>query len=317
LRDTVKELRSYLHKNSDWPMLQKRFSAIENSLALMQGRHPGELNSEALRALPETTASLQLLMKEVSSDCNPDASGHVTELIDHVYNAIEDQNQEMRNLERKRIDWSMQIDEISRWYSSCAENIDSASVAIANAENNVATWLQEAVARLRAAKDDIRGLLNISPSGLAPKAAGVETMSAGKTLDQLLDATLKSLAPAATAQLVSHLGADTPSQILSKPNSISLTKSDPTLINKVREIVENPRYFSPKGSTTQIVDCIAVCWTVWVVYSSDSAYDVDQRRSLIASALYFRLIWGTVAEAHEELANQLQKVYWLTLQSTA
>lgn len=327
LRDAVTELRLHLHTQANWPVLQRRFTTLEHSLALMQGKRPDEPNPEALRTLPETTAALDTLMKDVSSACDADHDEHIAKLVDTVYTKLNEQNQSFEEVDTKRSKWSEWNEQIEALHDNCRTSMDDAAIAVVSGAENKTDWLKRASAALESAIKALNGITSINTSmvhdAAEDKRVLVETESVhspdGKTaievLQVMLHTTLTSLTAASMTGVMRVAYA--PSGAAGSDNlipSVSLSKTDAGLIKRVQALVRQPKYFAP-GSTTQTVNCIAVCWPVWLVYSSDNPTDVQQRTSLIASALYFNLIWGTIPETHGELTDQLQPLYLDTLKS--
>jgi hypothetical protein len=72
--DTLNELRASVDKlhqrlamdGSDWPALRDRFSVIERSMSLVKDSRTGQLNENALEALPATLEALKHLVSDVS-----------------------------------------------------------------------------------------------------------------------------------------------------------------------------------------------------------------------------------------------------------
>jgi hypothetical protein len=329
LRDAVTELEKHLHAHPNWPELQKRFSALDESLGLAQGAFPNRENAEAVRALPQTLEALRDLMKEVSSACNDDPDGKAEELVDRVYSRIRDQNNAIGAVDANRGKWAAWNEGISAAHLACGKSMDEAGDAIADGQKNIGGWQARALQALASAikaLNDIQ-LIVMQMKAAAPEEAMKRAISdesaseAGVTaieaLGMMLEATQTSLSKPEGASAIHasyQAGGGQPSP--SQPPSVNLSDSDSGLIAKVQSLVQqnNPKYFE-SGISTYTINCIAVCWPIWVVYSTDTPQDRQQRERLIASALAFGLIRGTVRNYHSKLIVELQGVYLDTLES--
>lgn len=319
LRKAVTDLQKHLQSQAQWPQLRQRFATLEQSLELIQDKRTGQLNETALRALPATLEGLRALMKEISSECNADPDGEIQSLVDHIYSRIADQNSSLEEVDAQRGKWSHWLDQIENFHGACGDAMDDAAVAIADGVRGSADWRSRAEASLQKAIDALHGIEDIN-SQMAAQApidhyTHVDTSLPGApttallALTSILDTTRQSLTPpdAALYRPASYsTGGGQPSS--AAVPSFPLGQNDAGLISEVQYLVSQPRYFTP-GSTTQTINCIAVCWPVWVVYGSNSDSDVRNRTSLIASALYFGLIRGVRHGIYGELSAKLQDIY--------
>jgi hypothetical protein len=289
LRDAVSKLRLHVDRHANWPALQQRFSTLEQSLALAQGKHSDQENAEALRSIPQTIDALRSLMKEISSACNDDPDGQVADLVDRVYRQINGQNRAVENVDAHKSKWNEWINEIAEFHQRCGSSMDKAAIAVTEGVNNKAGWQDRALSALKAAGEALNGIEAVDKKMAedAPSTGRIrfeqdvtpQGITAIKTLRMMLDATQTSLNPTVritAIQVAYRTGKAQASQ--SQVPSLSLSKTDAGLIHEVQALVRQPRYFTP-GSTTQTVNCIAVCWPVWVVYSTNNPVDVQQRTS--------------------------------------
>jgi hypothetical protein len=207
--------------------------------------------------------------------------------------------------------------------------MDEAGDAIADGERNVRGWQARALLALQSAIKALNDIQSINKQmEEAAQEAGMKRvigdepaseagLPAIEALKGMLEATQTSLSKpgGASAMHVSYQsGGEQPSP--SQPPSVNLSDSDSGLIGKVQNLVQqnNPKYFE-SGISTYTINCIAVCWPIWVVYSTDTQQDLEQRKRLIASALAFGLIRGTFRNYHPELTMKLQGIYLDTLET--
>jgi hypothetical protein len=137
--------------------------------------------------------------------------------------------------------------------------------------------------------------------------------TATATLQCLLTATMKSLSPMAGPKQVLYRFDDAEEAQAQVP-SAPVGGDDPGLYMAVKALVQpgppnQQRYFIP-GVSTQVVNCIAVCFPVWLMYGTNSKDDIEARKGLIEDALFFRLIWGTNKQTRAELRDKLQDLYY-------
>jgi hypothetical protein len=120
----------------------------------------------------------------------------------------------------------------------------------------------------------------------------------------ILNDTRTSLRPAALQPAAYNFGGPPDD---GKVPGVALNQ-DPGLIEKIRQLVRDGKYFNP-GSTTQIVNCIAVCLPVWIAYRGNTPDKVSDRKRIIASAIFWGLIRGIKSDDHPDLADKLQGIY--------
>jgi len=319
LRDVFSEIQQRLRGQAHWPQLEQRFNTLEQSLALVQDQRTGQVNEGALQALPATLEGLRLLMKDISSDCDVDPDGKISGLVDKIYSEIAQQNHDEDVVNTRRDEWNAWNNQIGELNDDCGDNMDKAAVAISDGVRGVEDWYQRAVASLQEALSALNGIRTIDAK-MAAAAVSYQMVrlnneasdapaTAIDSLACILDTTVRSLGSANIAGLrpVSwSLGSD--DQVSTPVPSFPLGQNDAGLIAEVQGLVQQPRYFTP-GSTTQTINCIAVCFPVWVVYSSNSDSDVRTRTALIESALYFGLVAGVQRGVWNELAGKLQGIY--------
>lgn len=302
LQEAVKELHAYLHQHGDWPALRERFTTLETSLRSMQGDHPDEWKPDAVRSLPATTAALDRLLRDASAACQVDGDGHLAKLVDKVYTYLSAQNTSVAQVSVQEKQWTDAIGVVDLRSVSCISHLEDAAQAIIDGSARPGGWLADAKQGLSLALQDLAAV----QSKIGAVADESIEPSSLQTLIGLIDATRSSLdaTPGShVADVAYRIGAEGSSEVPSVP-----LRPDTGLLGAVQALVRDTRYFKP-GSTTQVVNCVAVCLPIWMFYTSESASDVSQRTRLIASALYFRLIWGTIAEARTELAHKLQNIY--------
>lgn len=319
LRETVADLQKHLQSQSKWPELQRRFATIEQSLELVQDKRTGQLNEDALRALPAALEGLHALMKEISSACNADPNGEIQNLVDRIYSRIADQNTALADVDTQREKWSQWLDQIRDYHQACGNAMDDAAQAVCDGERGQSNWRQQAVASLTKAISALNGIKQIDAAMAAAAPQDnykrIDTKDpqaphpAIDVLSSILEITRKSLVPPETALFhpASYSSGDGQPASNAVP-SLSLNQTNAGLVAEVQQLVRQPRYFTP-GSTTQTINCIAVCWPVWIVYPSNGPDDVANRTSLIASALYFGLIRGAKRDVFSELSAKLQGIY--------
>jgi hypothetical protein len=315
LRESVKQIQAHMKKRADWPVLLERFSLIDRALALSQGSRPDQENADARKALPETLEALRNLMKEVSTACDNDPTDETSELVDEVYSQINKQIHALENVGTQRNRWNDWLDEIVKSYNDCANAMDVAAIAVSDGARGKSNWESNASKAINSAVAALNEIANIEDTMKSNTLMGLdhnwkqlpvpyEGFSALESLRFLLHATQKSLTSSAEASargIAYRIGEEKPNT--GQVHSVPL--SGP-IFERVQAVVNS--YFTP-GTTTQAVRCIAVCWPVWVVYSSNSQEDKNQRNALIASALYWRLIWKTKPDRQEELTNELAELY--------
>jgi hypothetical protein len=132
-------------------------------------------------------------------------------------------------------------------------------------------------------------------------------------LHDLLAATATSLDPHPATNVTPVAFLYDGQQATPPPPGVALSQDNSSLIAAVRQLVHpdapaQPKYFTP-GITSQIVNCIAVCLPIWLVYTGNDATNIGQRKRLIGSAIYFGLIHGTVPAFRSELRDKLQDLY--------
>jgi hypothetical protein len=315
LRDALGKLRVKLEtspRKADWPAIQNQFSAMEHNLILIQGRPSVGMSPDLINEIPVSAASLASLLREVASDCDLDPKGEIRKLVDKVCDAIDKQNEVLKKYAINREKWSEEIDRFEKLYTSCDQSLGSAAISLAlAAEGKSPIAIDDARKFLEAAKAQLEGFPAPTTS-LATSGVTAEGFSARDTLDRLLMVVIASLntAPVPAGASFAETSGNNPGAGL---RSASLDKSNATLIEYVRAVVQNPAFFSP-GVTIQIINCILVCWPVWLFYLADN--EAPTRQRLIASALKFGLCPGALPPVGQ-VANQLQDVYLKASRSQA
>jgi len=321
----VEQLHRHLHGRPNWPELERRFATLDKSLASAEGNHPDQERAEALRALPHTLEAIRGLLSDVSKGCNDDPDGTIAALVDHLYSQIANQNQSIDEVDKNSAQWSAWNSEISVSYADCAAAMDDAATAITESVEGKSDWQVRARTALQAARAALNRIQSVTQQAEATsRASSSLSQSDGKnssaglsaldSLDTILALSSKSIAVYSTSTTVDIAYSIRGSEQQSQPESVNLSQGDKGLIGRVQQLVQQrePRFFSP-GVWVQVINCIAVCWPIWVVYGSDSASDLENRTALIASALAFGLMPGT--ERHEDLKKRLQSIYLDTIKS--
>ena len=302
LQDAVKELHAYLHQHGDWPALRERFTTLEASLKSMHGDNPDEWKPVAVHSLPAMTTALDRLLQDASAACQVDGDGHLEKLVDRIYTYLSEQNTSVAQVNAQEKQWANALEVVDQRTTGCVAHLENAAQAISDGHSRPGGWLADAKQGLTQALQDLTAL----QSKIGTVADSSTEPSSLTTLISLITATSASL-DATPGPHVAGVAYRVWATDTSEAPSVPL-RLNTGLLGAVQVLVKDTRYFKP-GSTTQVVNCVAVCLPIWTVYTSESASDVSQRTQLIASALYFRLIWGTIAETRTELAHKLQSIY--------
>lgn len=325
LRTTVTALQNHLKSQKNLPALQERFSTLEQSLLSMTGSRPGQQNTVALKALPETLQTLHALMVEVSKTCDLDISGETAKLIDDVYSGMKGQNEAVAKVAVASFDWSAAVRNIKDLHKTCADSMDEAAIYVADGATGTPDWKPKAVAALTQAVNALQGIgkINTEQEQAATKEGAILIVNPeniapdGKTaidvLQELLVTTSASLNVTPQLKQIAY-SFGSPANDQATVPGLPVGGDDKGLVASVRALVQasppnQQKYFTP-GVAIQVVNCIAVCLPIWLTYGTNSATDINARTRLIGTAIYFDLIWGTVRRTRNELRDNLQDLYY-------
>ena len=245
------------------PALQERFATLELSLRSMQGDRADQWKPEAMSSLPATTAALDRLLRDASAACQVDGDGHLAKLVDRVYTYLSAQNTSVTQVNAEEKKWSGAIQAIDQRSVSCMSHLVEAAQAIADGPTRPGGWLADAKQSLSLALQDLIALQwkieTVGDQSIQPSSL--------ETLITLIEATRSSLDPPGgvlATGVAYHFDAADNAAAPSVP-----LRPDTGLMSAVQTLVKDTRYFKP-GSTTQVVNCVAVCLPVWTVYTSQS-----------------------------------------------
>jgi len=307
LRVATQELRQEIAKrNQNWPVLQKRFGVITDSLEAAASARPGEVKQRAIEAMPATLDSLKSVIKEVSATCTAAIDDPLNQQIDKALTAVATYDEALAQVNTAQAASSTLASKLDQETIDCRKQLENAADFIERASKGQEGSKARATDCLKSAEQILADMRSLSVPLPAPAAPPSQSQygraNSALTLHSFLVAIRVSLeAPAVQNVSFGDTNDKTP------PPSYHLADNSNVLINLGR-VINDRSCFRP-GSTLQFTFCLMLCGPIWAAYRG--AQNEADRKEKIFGLLEMDAIWGVVGE-HSMVAGRLAEVYELT-----